>query len=355
VVHLGWSKSDRQCAACKVPGIGYRVLAGEGAVLAATLAPEVGITSMDLRPPWWNRCDPELSRALRLEAWIVAAALVIVASASAATGTAPVPLHEHTGRAPAWHPDGSRIAFESEVGGGWQVCLLEVATQVVECRPGLAGDERFPSWSPDGRSLVFACAAEPGAGGICLDDAATARPRRLVTLPGEVLWPAFNADGTQLVFTRKRGDAFAIETLALDAPETTPEILDRDGRWPRWSPDGALLAFFSRRATNGENDEIFVLERGSGVVQRLTDRPGHDFCPAWSPDGKRLVVVSLEPDGTRMLRALDREGRELERLGRGFHRITEPSWSPDGRSVVFAGMPSESDPYRLYLEVVGGR
>lgn len=93
-----------------------------------------------------------------------------------------------------------------------------------------------------------------------------------------------------------------------------------------------------------------MLDRRSGDVARLTSRRGHDFCPAWSPKGDRLVVVSVEDDGTPLLRVLDARGGETSRLGRGFHRVTEPSWSPDGRSIAYAAVRREGEPYQLFLE-----
>jgi TolB protein len=122
------------------------------------------------------------------------------------------------------------------------------------------------------------------------------------------------------------------------------------GVWPRWSPDGRRIAFFSRRDTGGRDDEIYILDRRSGDVVRLTVRSGHDFCPSWSPTGDRLVVVSIELDGSRSLRILKDQGEEEARLGHGYYRVTEPSWSPDGRFIAYAGVRSEGQPYQVFLE-----
>jgi Tol biopolymer transport system component len=62
------------------------------------------------------------------------------------------------------------------------------------------------------------------------------------------------------------------------------------------------------------------------------------------------VVVSVEDDGTWSLRILNEQGKEMARLGRGYHRITEPSWSPDGRSIVHAAVRREGEQFQLFQE-----
>jgi TolB protein len=172
-------------------------------------------------------------------------------------------------------------------------------------------------------------------------------------MPGEELWPAWSPDGREIAFTLRSRSSLDVRIVPLRQDGSHADgVTIEDARWPRWSPDSRRLAFFSRRDTGGLDDEIHLLDRRSGQVSRLTRRPGHDFCPAWSPDGKRLVVASIDPDGTRSLRILDLQGSEVGRLGRGFHLVTEPVWSPDGRSIVYAAVQHEGQNHRLFLEGV---
>ncbi|MEO7135181.1 MAG: hypothetical protein ABI024_13290, partial [Vicinamibacterales bacterium] len=62
-------------------------------------------------------------------------------------------------REPAWSPDGSRLAFAADKGDGFDVFVVAIKTGVAGSQPvavtTMAGDERWPSWTADGR-LVFA-------------------------------------------------------------------------------------------------------------------------------------------------------------------------------------------------------
>ena len=109
---------------------------------------------------------------------------------------------------------------------------------------------------------------------------------------------------------------------------------------PAWLPDGRRIAFNSDR--NGDRDIYVMNADGSDVVQ-LTDNPGGDGDPAWSPDGRWIAFISqrdgdwdwdnwdwewdiyvMNADGSGVIQLTDNPG------GDG-----DPAWSPDGRWIAF--------------------
>ena len=101
---------------------------------------------------------------------------------------------------------------------------------------------------------------------------------------------------------------------------------------PAWSPDGRQVAFFSDR---DGNDEIYVIDADGGNLRRLTFSPGSDKEPAWSPDGRRLVFAS-DRDGTLNLWMMKSDGSQQRRFTN--YRIGQaaiPAWSPDGAWIAF--------------------
>lgn len=255
-------------------------------------------------------------------------------------------------RAPAWSPDGSRIAFETDRAGNWDVYLLDLNDDQAIALTRRGEDERHPTWSPDGERIAF---VDVGAAHSVLFvlDVASRSARSVAGVRGEALFPAWSPDGREIAFTQGYRESFRLLNLVIGEIEPRPLLAaaERD-LWPRWSPDGRRVAFFSRRGAHPDDDEVYLIDRPSGRIARLTDRPGHDFCPAFSPAGDRLVMVSVEPDRSRALRIIDRAGVELARLAGGYHRVTEPVWSPDGAAIAYAAIRVPGEPYQLFVEPV---
>ena len=138
---------------------------------------------------------------------------------------------------------------------------------------------------------------------------------------------------------------------------------------PRWSPDGARLAFVSEREAT-KKGQLYVMPVAGGEPTRLTDLRHGVSAPEWSPDGTRLAFVSrvggwVEPESEeekrksrppRVITALkyrfngegftyDRrpqiftvaaDGGEPRQVTDGDYDHADPAWSPDGRALVFA-------------------
>ena len=101
---------------------------------------------------------------------------------------------------------------------------------------------------------------------------------------------------------------------------------------PAWSPDGRQLAYVS---FEGDASSIFVQTLRTGNRIRVSNRPGINGSPSFSPDGRKLVMTLGGVDGNLDIHVLDLTSRELTRLTTNRAIDTEGTWSPDGRRIYF--------------------
>jgi len=166
------------------------------------------------------------------------------------------------------------------------------------------------SWSPDGRSILYAQVneAKSDAAGktdadLWIFDTRTGEHHLIVEAAGYDGGPFFNADGTRICYRSDRAGNNLLQLFVADLEfneDGVPvgisrEIQLTDNRhvnWaPYWHPDGDLLVYASSEVSH-RNYEIFAIwadpDKGSTPV-RITNAPGADVLPVFSPDGTYLM------------------------------------------------------------------
>ena len=101
---------------------------------------------------------------------------------------------------------------------------------------------------------------------------------------------------------------------------------------PNWSPDGTKLAFSSARTGNRE---IYVMDADGSNVERLTNDPAFDGTPAWSPDGKLIAFNSTRETELTQVYVMRSDGTKVTRLTKNTFRDGNATWSPDGSKIAF--------------------
>ena len=175
--------------------------------------------------------------------------------------------------APAWSPDGKRLAFGSDREDKRQIYLIDLgggeAVKLTSAEESVGGF----GWSPDGRSIAFT-SNEPRA------EALKEREKKYAEFDvidqDHRLSHLFVVDVETKAIRRLTSGAFTV------------------GRF-EWSPDSRQIAFDHRingDPANGGSADIAVVTVADGAVRKLVTQDGPDANPQWSPDGTQIAFES---------------------------------------------------------------
>jgi Tol biopolymer transport system component/DNA-binding winged helix-turn-helix (wHTH) protein len=153
--------------------------------------------------------------------------------------------------------------------------------------PGLETD---PSWSPDGRFVVYS-SDQSGNFDIWVRSIGEGNSVQVTSSPAHDWQPNWSPDGLSLVFRSERQGGGLFVVPALGGSERK---LCGFGYRPRWSPDGSQVLFYSSAYTGAVKSKTYVINSTGGTPRDVLN----DFVPqfvstllvAWHPDGTRLSV-----------------------------------------------------------------
>ncbi|MEX0976409.1 MAG: Tol-Pal system beta propeller repeat protein TolB [Woeseia sp.] len=119
---------------------------------------------------------------------------------------------------------------------------------------------------------------------------------------------------------------------------------------PAWSPDGRRLAYVS---FEGNASSIFVQTLRTGNRIQVSNKPGINGSPSFSPDGRQLVLTLGGADGNLDIYLMNLADQQVTRLTTNRSIDTEGSWSPDGRQIYFTSDRS-GGPQIYRIDAAGG-
>ncbi len=316
-------------------------------------------------------------------------------------------------RHPVWSPDGQSLAFFRLTAAGADLYVtslsdLESEKLLATSNIGGAGRNYGLDWSADGRFLALQnMETTDGRRGIFVLSASTGEMHRITTPAAayfEDRWPSFSPDGRSVAFARGR-TSHAIYVQELDetgwsvgeAVRLTPESYYIRG--VDWAPDGQSVIFagvttggrmelrsvdvvsksgslvldgvgaelptVARRKADGATLFAFVRETDDSdlfrfpgpaalgesktqpVPQKFVSSTRYEHSPRFSPDGRKFAFVSHR-SGSSELWVSNSDGSNLLRLtdfgGHGGAAVGSPRWSPDNQWVAFeAGVDANED------------
>lgn len=202
---------------------------------------------------------------------------------------------------PVWGPD-SRIVFESDREGNWDLFLVDVATndEPVPLTDD-EGNDIAPFWSPDGERVYFQSDRD-GVWSIYAVEIATGEVSLVVDTGLEGQNPIVSHDGESLAWLQKNDfgvyDLWIMDLESGEMQQLTD--LGTDVGSPTFAPDDTILTFQARVE---DNFDVFVVEIETGDIKALTSGPGDDYAPTFVC-GSPVVVFHSDADAPEELPGL---------------------------------------------------
>jgi len=267
---------------------------------------------------------------------------------------------------PRWSPEGKRIFHvnnTNQSSGDWQghaIAYVSARRGRVTTVPlhsehkiRLQGIGTGNHISPDGKTIVFAGhkAKQPiKTMHIWTLPVEGGTPKQLTDAPAPYRdwYPCWSPDGQKIAFVRMKAsdnwaevgnaDIYVIPRTGGQARKLTSQS---DGVFSfgpvMWSPDGELLAYFSRDRRNTSGGKIKVIPAKGGESQNIVEvqKITANKEMAWSPDGKRIAYNAPE-NKIKIVSIKDGSIEEIE-PDLKVEGIYHLDWSPNGKKFVFAG------------------
>lgn len=288
------------------------------------------------------------------------------------TGLKKIVEHGKLAEFPSASADGRWVYFQSNEGGHHEVYRCDWdGKNVTSLTPVDGLTKHFQSTSPftvksaygyafsaDGANLIYTV-HDGSSGRVVLAKADGTEPRLLAPKLGYAYMAKLSPRGDQVVFS---GPAKGYRLLSAKLPDADPILLTPDhpeSFVPQFTPDGKTIVFIRR------DGDIYRIDSDGKNLRRLTegnryvefklsakDQHGSTDGPDVSPDGKRIAYVAVK-DNVANVFVMDLDGTHRRQITSRTTACGRVRWSPDGKQLAFVSFEGKF-PQLFVISADGG-
>ncbi|WP_174275122.1 amidohydrolase family protein [Sphingomonas bacterium] len=250
---------------------------------------------------------------------------------------------------PSWSPDGRTLVFQSYRSGNFQIWTANADGSGLKQRTTGFADHREPSFSPDGRSIIFSSDL-PGRYAIHLLDIASGAIRQLSQGSGQEAEPCFARDGQSFAYVADNArimvsDMAGTAKLVAGVKPSTDRFRASEVHAPSFAPDGAIAY------TSIVDGRIALMVGGKAAV---ADEDIYPFKTTWAPNGDLIygsggkirriaggksTPIEFTAKAAVTTPSYPRRRRDFTSTApRPVIGIGSPLLSPDGKRIVFRAL-----------------
>ena len=327
-----------------------------GSLPSVRIQPQSSPAKNRISPVWWLAAGAVLLSAFTI-GYFVSQSRPVPAPAAAAnttlTNTTLSPLTIDAGfeGEPTFAPDGQTIAYVSDRTGNFEIFLRQISGGPDINLTNNPADDMQPSISPDGKQIAFVSSRSGVSDCLCFFIYGTDQP-----LMGGAIWvmpafggsprkivdtgtfPSWSPDGASLIFTKGPWYGQSIYKVSANGGEPQEITVKLKGgapflAYPSYSPDGGHILFEA-------GNKIFIVNSGGGDAGLIVEGKH----PVWASDGSSIFYTNVEAGKNYTLwqaplsiqdRTLAGEPSPLT-VGRG--RDTQAAVSRDGKFIAFSAL-----------------
>lgn len=238
----------------------------------------------------------------------------------------------------SYNKAGEVVLFESNRNGNWQIYTMDVDGNKQKRIITSNSNDRRPTWHPFKNMILFE-SDRSGINELYTFDLDNKSLNKVpIDLKGNKFHGQFAPNGGELIFNYKVADNNYNIYIINKKGKRRKKIVDNafKNSYPRYSPKGDAILYFSRKHTKKMNDEVYVYNIILRKEKRLTNTPQDNNYGDWSNNGRRIAYASIV-DGSYEIFFMNYDGKTKRQITFNSGGSTLPHWSPKDINILFTG------------------